>query len=53
MLKQNNVSLGDFKMRAEVTLKIMALEAGFVLRILGMRELRLGFFGNYGRVIFG
>jgi hypothetical protein len=40
-------------MRAEVPPKMMVLDAGFVLRLLRMRELRLSFFGNSGRVIYG
>jgi hypothetical protein len=40
-------------MRDEVPHKMMVLEAGFVLRLLRMRELRLGFFGNSGIVIYG
>ena len=43
----------DFKMRAEVPPKMIVLEAKFVLRLLRMRELRLGFFGNSGRVFYG
>jgi hypothetical protein len=32
---------------------MMVLQAGFVLRLLRMRKLRLGFFGNFGRVFYG
>ena len=42
----------DFKMKAEGPPKMMVSEAEFVLKLLRMRELRLVFFGNSGRVIY-